>query len=76
MFSEEQERAQVFISSSDGSIDENMHYQYRIRAYNRIGFSDSGMQDFSKWNTEAYTPHPQEGVILEFKQLNIPILDL
>ena len=49
MFSEEQGRAQIFINSSDGIIDENMHYHYHIRAYNRIGFSDSGTQEFSKW---------------------------
>jgi len=33
MFSEEQERAQIFIISSDDLIDENMHYHYHIRAY-------------------------------------------
>ena len=65
MFSEEQERAQVFISSSDGSIDKNMHYQYRIRAYNRIGFSDSGTQDFSKLSNlvPMQTPFTQERII-------------
>ena len=49
LFSEEQERAQIFINSSDGLIDENMHYHYHIRAYNRIGFNNSGTQEFSKW---------------------------
>jgi len=53
MFSEEQERAQIFINSSDGLIDENMHYHYHIRAYNRIGFNDSETQEFSKWIMEV-----------------------
>ena len=50
MFSEEQERAQI---SFDGVIDENMHYRYHIRAYNRIGFNDSGTQEFGKWIMEV-----------------------
>ena len=53
MFPEEQERAQIFINSSDGIIDENMHYHYHIRAYNRIGFNDSGTRVFSKWIMEV-----------------------
>ena len=53
MFSEEQERAQIFINSSDGIIDENMHYHYHIRAYNRIGFNDLGTRVFSKWIMEV-----------------------
>ena len=66
MFSEEQERAQIFINSSDGSINENMHYHYHIRAYNRIGFSDSGTQEFSKWIMEVMSADslPQEGGVI------------
>jgi len=63
-FSEEQESAQIFINSSDGSINENMHYHFHIRAYNRIGFSDSGTQEFSKWIMEVIMSAdslPQEG---------------
>jgi len=71
MFSEEQERAQIFINSSDGSINENMHYHYHIRAYNRIGFSDSGTREFSKWITEVMssTSLPEEGGYSLCKQL-------
>ena len=67
MFPEEQERAQILINSSDGSINENMHYHYHIRAYNRIGFSDSGTQEFSKWIMEVIMSGdslPQEGGVL------------
>ena len=66
MFSEEQERAQIFINSSDGSINENMHYHYHIRAYNRIGFNNSGTQEFSKWILEVMSADslPQEGGVI------------
>ena len=66
MFYEKQERAQIFINSSDGSINENMHYHYHIRAYNRIGFSDSGTQEFSKWIMEVMSADslPQEGGVV------------
>ena len=66
MFPEEQERAQIFINSSDGSINENMHYHYHIRAYNRIGFNNSGTQEFSKWILEVMSADslPQEGGVI------------
>ena len=66
MFYEKQERAQIFINSSDGSINKNMHYHFHIRAYNRIGFSDSGTQEFSKWIMEVMSADslPQEGGVV------------
>ena len=66
MFYEKQERAQIFINSSDGSINKNMHYNFHIRAYNRIGFSDSGTQEFSKWIMEVMSADslPQEGGVV------------
>ena len=59
MFSEEQERAQIFMMALLMKICTTIitlplsHYHYHIRAYNRIGFNDSGTRVFSKWITEV-----------------------